>query len=181
MKGLAPASGSTGQSTALDFPVTITVIWRAGRGWKACGKSVGPSGNQSPCDAVLAGFPRSRDFFKWSAARCRARRSSRSPQDAAATHDASWHFDDRSFRVMARLGQSLVTPIFEHALNRVHQILEGFIAGQTLSMRLGHFGTGCDEKLFTVLNDGSELVFHAAILSVAGRPINPQSPCSLTP
>ena len=181
MKGLAPASGSTGQSTALDFPVTITVIWRAGRGWKACGKSVGPSGNQSPCDAVLAGFPRSRDFFKWSAARCRARRSSRSPQDAAATHDASWHFDDGSLRALAGLGQSLVAPVFEHALNRVGQVFEGFLTGHSLPMRLGHFRAGCDEKRFTAFDDGCELVFHAAILSVAGRPINPQSPCSLTP
>ena len=175
----APTSWSTGMSTALYLSGSSPFTSSEDREWTASGRHACPSENQSPCDAALAGFRRSQGFSKWSVGQCRARRSSRAIRDDAATHAASWHFDDGSLRALAGLGQRLVAPVFEHALNRVGQVFEGFLTGHSLPMRLGHFRAGCDEKRFTAFDDGCELVFHGGNLRFASRPINLQSHNSL--
>lgn len=58
------------------------------------------------------------------------------------------------------MGERLLPPIFQYALDRIGKVLQALIAGLTLSMRIRHFRTRGNEILFTAFDDSRELVLH---------------------
>ena len=139
---------------------TRRITSMADQGWKVFGKSCGRGASQSRCAAAQVESRWSKGFSRWSAARCREYRNSRSLRGAAIARGASRHFDDRLFCVVREFGQRFFLSKFENALYRGCQIAERLTAVLALACRFRHFRTGSDEVFFPLLDNRRVPVLH---------------------
>ena len=160
--GAEPAEIATNQHERKRCLAATSTVDLEGR---AAGKFSGRDANQSPCAAVPVESRGSRDSSKSNAVRCHARKSSHSLRDAAAARGASWHFDDRLFRIGSELRQRFFTSKFEDTLNRAGQVTQRLWTSLALARRFRHFRAGGNKIFVPLLNDGRELIFHRHTLA----------------
>jgi hypothetical protein len=170
-RSVNPQTGMSG----LQAKSARCLISMVDQGWKASGKSSGRDANRFRCAAVLAESRWSRGSSRQSAGRYRVRRNNHSFRDAATVRGASWHFDDRSFRVRCKFRECFFPAIFQNTLNRGSQISKHVRAILALACRLRHFRAGGNEVFVPLLDDCRVLILHDHTLVWRSQAFNSRS------